>query len=107
MKNYKLTDFWRGWVIGNFEPSLFQNSDFEVGVLEHKKGEIWSKHYHAIGTEYNILIKGKMIICNQEINEGEIFVLYPMEVADPIFLEDCTVVCIKTPSIPGDKYEVV
>jgi hypothetical protein len=47
-----------------------------------------------------------MVICNQVINEGEIFVLSPNEVADPEFLEDCLVLCIKQPSIPGDKHEV-
>jgi hypothetical protein len=47
-----------------------------------------------------------MNICGETINEGEIFILNPMEVADPEFLEDCLVLCIKQPSIPGDKHEV-
>jgi hypothetical protein len=29
-----------------------------------------------------------------------------MEVAAPVFLEDCQVVVIKVPSLPGDKYIV-
>ena len=37
---------------------------------------------------------------------GTIFVLEPNEVADPIFHEDCQVLCVKVPSIKGDKYEV-
>ena len=45
-----------------------------------------------------------MMIQNTELNEGDIFILKPYEIADPIFLEDCTVLIIKTPSIPGDKY---
>jgi hypothetical protein len=45
-----------------------------------------------------------MIICSETINEGEIFIIEPNEIADPEFLEDCTVLCIKTPSMPGDKY---
>ncbi len=32
-------------------------------------------------------------------------VFEPYEVADPIFLEDCEVLVIKTPSVPGDKFE--
>ena len=47
-----------------------------------------------------------MIIQNKEINSGDVFVLDRYEVADPVFLEDCTVVCVKTPSIPSDKFEV-
>jgi hypothetical protein len=47
-----------------------------------------------------------MRIQGKEIEENQIFILEPYEVADPIFLEDCTVVVIKTPSVPGDKFVV-
>jgi len=47
-----------------------------------------------------------MSICGEEILPGEIFVLEPGEVAEPTFHEDCKIVCIKTPSLPKDKYEV-
>jgi quercetin dioxygenase-like cupin family protein len=53
-----------------------------------------------------VLIKGKMTICGEEINEGDLFILEPNEVAEPVFLEDCTVLCVKTPSVSGDKYEI-
>ena len=106
MKKYNLSEFWRGWFIGNFEPSILKTDQFEVGVLTHTKGEVWPKHDHALHTEYNLLLKGKMSICGETINEGEFFIISPNEVADPVFLEDCTVLCIKTPSVPGDKYEV-
>jgi hypothetical protein len=106
MKKTQLSDMWRGWFIGNFQPSVLETKDFEVGILTHKKDEIWPKHYHAIATEYNVLISGSMTIRNELISPGTIFVLEPNEIADPIFHEDCIIVCIKTPSIPGDKYEV-
>ena len=107
MKKHNVSDFWRGWFIGNFEPSILKTEQFEVGVLTHAKGEVWPEHYHKVGTEYNLLLKGQMIICGETIHEGEIFILKPNEIADPVFLEDCVVLCIKTPSLPGDKYEVV
>jgi|TARA_B100002019_G_scaffold167821_1_gene145171 anti-sigma factor ChrR (cupin superfamily) len=106
MKITKLSDYTRGWIIGDFEPSIFRTKDFEVAVLNHKKGEEWPAHYHKKGIEYNVLVSGKMIIQNKEINSGDVFVLDRYEVADPVFLEDCTVVCVKTPSIPSDKFEV-
>lgn len=93
----------RGWFIGNFEPSILKTKEFEVGLLTHSKGEYWAPHYHEFSDEYNLLISGKMIIQKKEINEGDIFVLKKKEIADPIFLEDCVVLVIKTPSIPGDK----
>lgn len=40
MKKYKINDFKKGWVIGNFEPSIFKSIDFEFGVKFYKKGDI-------------------------------------------------------------------
>lgn len=102
-----LNEFWRGWFIGNFEPTVLKTDQFEVAVLTHTKGEKWAEHYHKIATEYNLLLKGQMRIQGETINEGEIFILEPNEIADPVFIEDCVVLCIKTPSVPGDKYAVL
>lgn len=104
MKVGKLSDTHRGWVIGDFEPSLLRTKDFEVGILKHPKGEKWPAHYHKIATEYNILIVGSMRLCDVELNAGDTFVLEPNEIADPVFHEDCTIVCIKVPSDTKDKY---
>jgi quercetin dioxygenase-like cupin family protein len=106
MKKYKLSEFYRGWFIGNFNPSIFKTEHFEVGILEHKKGEVWPAHYHKIGTEYNVLIVGHMSVAGNDIRSGDIFVFDPGDVADPIFHEDCQILCVKVPSIPGDKYAV-
>lgn len=107
MKKSKLNEYTRGWLIGDFEPNLFRTKEFEVGILTHRKGEVWPKHYHALGTEYNVLIQGRMTIAGEDLVAGDVFVFEPMEIADPIFHEDCTVLCVKVPSIPGDKYEVL
>jgi quercetin dioxygenase-like cupin family protein len=107
MKVHKLDSFYRGWFIGDFEPSILKSKSFEIGLLTHKEGEQWPKHYHAIATEYNLLVKGSMIIQQTKIVPGDIFVLEPYEIADPQFLEDCVVLCVKIPSIPGDKYESI
>jgi quercetin dioxygenase-like cupin family protein len=104
MKVGKLKDTYRGWVIGDFEPSLLRTTDFEVGVLHHPKGEKWSAHYHKVATEYNILVSGSMRLCDIELVAGDTFILEPYEIADPIFHEDCTIVCIKVPSDTKDKY---
>ena len=102
-----INEFQRGWFIGNFEPSLLKTDQFEVSVLTHTKGQKWPNHYHAIATEYNILLKGSMKINGELMIAGDIFVIEPGEAAEPEFLEDCTLICVKTPSIPGDKYEVL
>ena len=106
MKIYSLGEMTRGWFIGDFEPSVMRSKGFEVGVLEHKKGEKWPAHYHKKATEVNVLLSGKMVVQGVTIFPNDIFVFEPYEVADPEFLQDCVVLCVKTPSIPGDKYEV-
>ncbi len=107
MEIRRIEDFTRGWIIGNFEPSLLKTDKFEVALLTHKAGEVWPKHYHKVATEYNVLVSGKMVIQGKELNSGDVFVFSPGDVADPIFLEDCSVLVVKVPSIIGDKYEVL
>lgn len=94
-----------GWFIGNFNPAAYKTKEFEVCYKQHKKGEIWETHYHKIATEINFLISGSMIIQDTTLNAGDIFVMEPGEIADPTFLEDCSLVVVKTPSIKYDKYE--
>lgn len=106
MEVSRIEDYFRGWFIGDFEPSLLRTKDFEVGVLTHRKDEVWPAHYHKESIEYNVLISGKMIIRGKELNSGDVFAFQKGEIADPIFLEDCTLVVVKVPSIPSDKFEV-
>lgn len=89
MEINKLSNVKGGWFIGDFSPAVMRQKDFEVGYKVHKKGEIWPKHTHKIATEITVLIRGKMIIQGQTINAGDIFTLYPNEIAYPEFLEDC------------------
>ena len=97
----------RGWLVGNFEPSILKTEGFEVGVLTHKQFEDWPKHYHAIATEYNLLLQGKMALLGEIINPGDGFIIEPGEVVKAEFYEDCQILCIKVPSVIGDKYEVL
>jgi quercetin dioxygenase-like cupin family protein len=107
MKITRLSDYVRGWIVGDFEPSILRTKDFEVGLLTHKKGEEWPKHIHELATEYNVLVQGKMRVNGQYIYEGEVFVIEKGEAAKPEFFEDCLVLVIKVPSVIGDKHEVV
>ena len=103
MRVQRIEEFTRGWFIGNFDPSIHKTSDFEVGVLTHTKGEVWAAHYHT-GLEMNYLVSGQMLMHGQLIQQGNVFVMEPYEVADPEFLTDCVVLVIKIPSDPSDKY---
>lgn len=107
MKILKLSDMHRGWFVGDFEPSVLKTKAFEVGVLTHKKNEVWAEHFHAIATEYNVLLDGKMMINGIHIEPGDIFIIEPNESSAPVFFEDCRVLCVKTPSVIGDKYATI
>jgi quercetin dioxygenase-like cupin family protein len=106
MKITKLEEYYRGWFIGNFEPACYKTKSFEVGLLTHKKGEFWAPHIHKIATEINLLVEGEMIMNDKEIQKGDIFIIDPNETATPIFITDCKILVIKTPSLPEDKYNV-
>ena len=96
-----------GWFIGNFEPAAFKTKTCEVAYKVHKKGELWSKHYHRKVIEINCLVSGKMRLNRTSLKAGDIFVIEPGEAAKPKFLEECRLIVIKVPSRPKDKYEVV
>jgi hypothetical protein len=107
MKIYKFEQMKGGWFVGNFSPSAHVTEACEVSYKIHQKGEFWAPHIHRIATEINFLVKGKMLFQGQELNSGDIFVVEPSEIGDPIFLEDCELVVVKTPSVLGDKYDTI
>jgi len=94
----------RGWFMGDFLPTAYSTKDVEVGILEHKKDEVWPAHLHKKGDEINVLIEGSMKINNLEIKKGQIFVIPKGHLTKAVFLEDCKVVCVKIPSDTKDKY---
>jgi len=98
MKIFNIKDMIGGWFVGNFTPTAYKTENFEVSYKLHPKGEKWDYHYHTEVTEVNYLVRGKMLLQNKELNSNDIFILEPFEIADPTFLEDCEIVCVKTKS---------
>ena len=95
-----------GWFVGDFIPSAYKTSYFEVCYKKHKKNEKWDTHYHKKSIEINYLISGEMIINETKLTAGDIFLIEPYFISTPTFLEDCTLIIIKTPSIIGDKFVI-
>lgn len=106
MKRYQFETMKGGWFVGDFQPTAFRTGAAEVSYKRHAKGEAWPKHYHAVATEINLLVEGRMRIADQTFQAGDIFVMEPGEVADPEFLDECELVVVKVPSMPNDKYIV-
>jgi hypothetical protein len=98
-----IDDMTRGWSVGDFEPSFIRTNLFEIGILTHKKGEKWPFHIHDELAEYNHLLSGDMLINGIKYTSGDSFMFEKGHPAVPEFLTDCEVICIKVPSVPGDK----
>ena len=47
-----------------------------------------------------------MKIQKKILKKNQIFILKPKEIADPIFYQDTHIICVKVPSVIGDKYIV-
>lgn len=99
-------NFTGGWFIGDFNPSAYKTKDFEVCYKIHEQYEKWPIHYHKIATEINYLMKGKMMIQGKQLNAGDVFIIEPNEIADPIFQERCEIIVVKVPSVKDDKYTI-
>ena len=95
-----------GWLVGNFEPSLFKNTHVEVAHHTHDKGYIGDRHTHKIATELTYIVRGELVASDHHLVAGDIFIYYPNEVADVEFLEDTDLVVIKWPSVVDDKYVI-
>ena len=106
MKLSRIEDYIGGWFVGNFEPTAYKTDQFEVSYKLHPKGQKWDIHYHSIVTEINVVVRGKMILQGEELKTGDVFILEPYEIADPEFLEDTEIICVKTPSV-NDKISVI
>ena len=104
MKIYNFKKMKGGWFIGNFLPTALKTKNFEVSYKLHKKNEKWPYHYHKKSIEVNLIIKGKMKIRNKILAKNDIFILKKREVADPKFLIDTYIICVKVPSSKNDKY---
>jgi dTDP-glucose pyrophosphorylase len=103
---YHRDDFIRGWIVGFFKESIFQTNVYEIGFMYHKKDEKWDYHIHKLADETNILISGSMMVNGIHISSNSIFIISRNQISCPIFLTDCKVLCIKTPSIKNDKYVI-
>lgn len=106
MKVSKLNDMFRGWVVGNFDPSLYKTDDFEVAVKTYKKGDYEPKHYHKVATEITIITKGRVLMNNELYEEGDIITIEAGEATDFRSINDVTTTVIKFPCVKDDKFLV-
>jgi anti-sigma factor ChrR (cupin superfamily) len=105
MQVFELTDFKGGWFIGDFVPTLFPKTDFEVAIKYYKAGESEKLHYHKIATEVTVIVDGMASMNGKLYRKGNVIVIEKEEATDFVPLVDTITCVIKMPSVKGDKYE--
>lgn len=106
MKIFKLEDFVRGWVVGDFEPSIIKTKDFEFAVQYFKAGQIDSKHIHKLASEITVIVFGEFSLNGQKLVKGDVVKIEPGDSSEFSCLTDGATAVVKTPSVKGDKYLV-
>ena len=105
MKKLKLGESGaRGWFIGDFAGAAVRTKDFEVCWQSNPAGAKDAPHYHKVITELQLITVGRMIINGVEFVTGDIYMSEPGEHYHAEYLEDTSVIAVKFPSVPGDKY---
>ncbi len=105
MQIKRIESFTKGWVIGDFEPTLHKTKEFEVATQTFEKGEHASRHMHKIAKEFTIIVSGKATMEGKLVKTGDVIVIEPGEATDFHALEPTTTLVVKIPSVKGDKYE--
>jgi quercetin dioxygenase-like cupin family protein len=104
MKLHKLKEMFRGWIVGNFEPSCFKTDEVEIAVKEYKKGDKEPSHYHKIATEITVIVSGIVLMNNIEYKTGDIITIEPGESTNFEALSDVVTTVVKVPCVKDDKY---
>src|SRR3989339_10957 len=107
MEIFKLKNFTRGWVAGNFEPAILKTEDFEFAVQYYKKGDTEKAHIHKIADEISVVVYGQFQMNDEILKRGDAIWLKPGdEMTGFECLEDGATAVIKRPSVIGDKHNI-
>ncbi|MFV8270505.1 hypothetical protein ACNQGP_11315 [Flavobacterium sp. GT2N3] len=105
LEKYNLNEMFKGWFIGNFEPSLFKTNDVEIGVKKYQEGEFENLHFHKIATEFTVIISGVVEMNGVQYTENDIIKIIPGVSTNFKALTDVITVVVKLPGANNDKYE--
>lgn len=104
MKKDNFENYIRGWMIGSFQPTLLNTTEFEFSIKKYVAGDFESKHHHKIATEYTFIIIGKVLMNNVEYKANDVVIIEPGESCDFTALEYTITAVIKYPGAQNDKY---
>ncbi len=104
MKVDDLNKMVNGWFIGDFTPSLYKTTAFEVAIKKYTAGTVEKLHYHKIATEFTCVVEGIVSFNDEVYKKNEIITIYPNESVLFKSITDSITCVVKIPSIIDDKY---
>jgi mannose-6-phosphate isomerase-like protein (cupin superfamily) len=105
MRTYKLKNFIKGWIVGNFEPNIVRTKKFEFCVKNYKKGESDTPHIHKKAIEISAVVDGTFRMNGKVLRGGDITYLKKGEKnREFVCLKKGSIAVIKLPSVKNDKY---
>lgn len=105
MKQWQLSEFTKGWFIGQFQPHILYSEAAEVAIKRYTKGDKENRHHHKIAQEVTAIVSGKFRMGDRVLDTDDIVLISPGESVDFECLESGVTVVVKLPSVLGDKYE--
>ncbi len=103
---YRLENFQRGWILGDFDPTIVKTKDFEVAIKHYKKGDREKKHLHKKADEYTVIISGIFKMNGKLLKKNDIVWVEKNQAVDFECVENGSNVVVKMPSVADDKYIV-
>ncbi len=104
MEVHKLSDMFKGWFVGDFNPTLVKTQDVEVAVKTYPAGMVEEAHVHKIATEITVIVSGSARMNGRTLNAGDIAIVKPGESCVFETLTDVTTTVVKIPGATNDKY---
>ena len=111
MRTTNIALFKAGWMIGDFEPSILRTKEFDFAHHHYPKGFVGQNHAHMKSTEYNYIVKGKVMLrpVGGEVGvmvSGDMFIFDIGEYCGYVeYLEDTDLIIIKAPTGVNDKVD--
>lgn len=101
---YNLTAMKNGWFVGDFEPTCFSTSQFEIAYKRYHAGYRDNRHFHKIATELTLIVGGTAKFNDRICNDGDIIEISPGEHTEFEAVTDVATIVVKVPCVTGDKY---
>ena len=100
----KLDNMFKGWFVGDFQPTLFNSKDVEVAIKYYKAGDVEELHHHKVSTEITAIVQGQVKMLDRVWSAGDILLLEPGTATSFEAITDSINVVVKLPSVKNDKY---